>query len=72
MIKKGDTLNKIAKKFGLTLDALLAANKKTIKNPNKITVGQEIIIPVPSPTRSPTRALRRRRTRVSPSDTPAP
>ena len=38
-IKTGDTLLKIAKKFGLTLDELLAANKATIKNPDKIKVG---------------------------------
>ena len=48
-IKKSDTLLKIAKKFDLTLDELLAANKETIKNPDKIKVGQEIIIPVPTP-----------------------
>ena len=48
-IKTGDTLLKIAKKFDLTLDELLAANKATIKNPDKIKVGQEIIIPVSTP-----------------------
>ena len=48
-IKKGDILNKIAKKYDVTVEQLLEANKKTIKNPNKIKVGQEIIIPVPIP-----------------------
>ena len=48
-IKKGDILNKIAKKFGVTVEQILDANKDTIKNPNKIKVGQEIIIPVPVP-----------------------
>jgi LysM repeat protein len=46
VIKTGDTLLKVAKKFGLTLDELLAANPK-IKDPNKIGLGQEIIIPLP-------------------------
>jgi LysM repeat protein len=46
-IKKGDTLSKIAKANGLTLEELLAANKD-IKNPNKVGEGQQIIIPVPS------------------------
>jgi LysM repeat protein len=47
-IKAGDTLNKIAKKFGLTVDALLAANKQ-IKNPNKISVGDVLKIPSVTP-----------------------
>jgi len=46
-IKTGDTLSKIARKFNVTLDALLAANKDTIKNPNRIRVGDEIVIPLP-------------------------
>ena len=33
----------------MTIDQLLEANKKTIKNANKIKVGQEIVIPVPIP-----------------------
>ena len=48
MVKPGDTLTKIAKKFGLTNDQILAANKQ-IKNPNKIAVGDEITIPVAAP-----------------------
>jgi nucleoid-associated protein YgaU len=48
IVKSGDTLNKIAKKFGLTIDQLLAANKQ-IKNPNKIQPGDEITIPVAAP-----------------------
>jgi LysM repeat protein len=48
VIKSGDTLLKIAKKFGLTVDELLAANKQ-IKNPNKIAVGDELIIPIAAP-----------------------
>ncbi len=47
VVKPGDTLLKIAKKYKLTVDQLLAANKK-IKNPNKIAVGDEIVIPVPA------------------------
>jgi LysM repeat protein len=46
-IKKGDTLSKIATANGLTLDELLAANP-SIKDPNKIGLGQQIIIPTPS------------------------
>ncbi len=46
VVAKGDTLTKIAKKFGLTTDQVLAANPQ-IKNPNKIKIGDEITIPVP-------------------------
>ncbi len=49
VIKQGDTLLKVAKKFGITLDALLAANKTTIKNPDRIAIGDQIIIPGPVP-----------------------
>jgi LysM repeat protein len=46
-IKKGETLSKIAKAHGITIEELLAANPK-ITNPNRISEGQQIIIPVPS------------------------
>jgi LysM repeat protein len=49
VIKQGDTLSKIAKRNDITLDQLLAANKDTIKDADKISVGDEIIIPVPVP-----------------------
>jgi nucleoid-associated protein YgaU len=47
-IKAGDTLSKIAKAFGVTVDDLLAANKDTIKNKDRIVVGNQITIPVPA------------------------
>jgi len=47
-IKAGDTLSKIAKAFGVTVDELLAANKDTIKNKDRIVVGRQITIPVPA------------------------
>ncbi len=46
-IKKGDTLSKIATANGITIEELLAANP-AIKDPNKIGLGQQIIIPSPS------------------------
>ena len=46
-IKKGDTLLKVAKAHGITIEALMAANP-AIKNPNKISEGQQITIPGPS------------------------
>jgi LysM repeat protein len=56
VIKTGDTLSKIAKKFGITVDELLAANTTTIKDPNKIGLGQQIIIPVPGASVQPSAA----------------
>ena len=47
VIAAGDTLSRVAKKFGLTVEQLLAANKDTVKNPDKISIGDEIIIPAP-------------------------
>jgi nucleoid-associated protein YgaU len=49
VIKSGDTLSKVAKAFGLTLEELLAANTETITDPDKIAAGDEIIIPVKPP-----------------------
>jgi LysM repeat protein len=47
VIKSGDTLSAIAREFNVSLDALLAANEDRISNPNRIVVGQEIVIPPP-------------------------
>lgn len=44
-IKKGDTLSKIAKKFGTTVKAIKAANPDKIKNVNLIIAGDTIKIP---------------------------
>ena len=49
VIQEGDTLSGIAREFGLTLDELLAANTETIENPDRISAGDEIIIPIPVP-----------------------
>ena len=46
VVKKGDTMTKIAKAHDITLEALLAANKETVKDPDKVKVGQELVIPV--------------------------
>jgi LysM repeat protein len=48
-IVAGDNLSKIAKEFGVTQAQILTANPK-IKDANKITVGQVIVIPIAVPT----------------------
>jgi hypothetical protein len=45
-IKKGETLSKIATAHGITIEQLMAANPE-IKNPDRISEGQKITIPVP-------------------------
>ena len=47
-VKQGDTLSTIAKRLGVTLDELLAANPQ-IKDPNKIGLGDQINIPTKAP-----------------------
>ncbi|MBA4055535.1 MAG: peptidoglycan-binding protein [Marivirga sp.] len=45
VIKKGDTLGKIAKHYGTTWQKIHEMNKDTIKNPDLIFPGQKIKIP---------------------------
>jgi membrane-bound lytic murein transglycosylase D len=42
-IRKGDTIKKIAKRFGTTPEAILAAN--TLRSPKKLRVGTHIMLP---------------------------
>jgi nucleoid-associated protein YgaU len=44
-IQKGDSLSKIAKKYGTTWQKIHAMNKDVIKDPDKIFPGQKIKIP---------------------------
>lgn len=46
VVRSGDNLNSIARRFGLTVGQLLAANPD-ITDPNRIRVGQVMIIPPP-------------------------
>jgi LysM repeat protein len=43
IVKSGDTLISIARRFGVTVDALSKLN--SISNPNSIRIGQELKIP---------------------------
>jgi hypothetical protein len=46
IVAKGDTMLKIARKFHVTVEQLLAANPK-VKNADRIAIGDELNIPVP-------------------------
>lgn len=47
-VKAGDSLFKISRKFGVTIEEILAANPQ-ITNPDLIFIGQVICIPSPMP-----------------------
>jgi LysM repeat protein len=51
VVQEGDTLEKIRQQFGLTLAELRAANPQ-ITNPDRIAIGDEIIIPQGDPAES--------------------
>ncbi|MCI0394641.1 MAG: LysM peptidoglycan-binding domain-containing protein [Chloroflexi bacterium] len=44
IVQPGDTLNALARRFGVTVQAILAANP-SVTNPNLIYVGQQLVIP---------------------------
>jgi murein DD-endopeptidase MepM/ murein hydrolase activator NlpD len=44
-VQPGDTLRKIASRFGTTVNAILSLNRDTISDPNRIAVGQVITLP---------------------------
>lgn len=50
VVQSGDTLSKIASRFGVSLQDILDANADTITDPNKIKVGDRIVIPAAVPT----------------------
>jgi lipoprotein-anchoring transpeptidase ErfK/SrfK len=67
-IRRGDTLNKVARRCGITLSALLMANPQ-IKQPNRIFAGQVLVLPrkpVPASEETPTVVIRPREDRLEP------
>lgn len=52
-VQAGDTLSRIAGRFGITLQQLIDANSEAIPNPDKLQIGDVLIIPVPVPTELP-------------------
>jgi nucleoid-associated protein YgaU len=53
IVQSGDTMSKIAKKFHLALADLIAANAETIPNPDRLQIGDQVIIPVAQPSQLP-------------------
>lgn len=46
-IRAGDTFFSIARRFGISVDALIAANPGV--DPNRLQIGQQICVPAPAP-----------------------
>ena len=53
VVQSGDTMSKIAKKFGVPLADLIAANAANIPNPDRLQIGDQVIIPVALPSEVP-------------------
>ncbi len=53
VVQGGDTMSKIATRFGIPLQALIDANAENIPDPNRLQIGDEVIIPVATPTEIP-------------------
>ena len=45
VVQSGESMSQIALDYGVTVDAILAANE--LSNPNDLRVGQELVIPAP-------------------------
>jgi LysM repeat protein len=55
VVARGDVLSAIAKKYGVTVSAIVVANG--LPNPDALKIGQVLIIPLPpTPTPTPTPA----------------
>jgi LysM repeat protein len=53
VVQAGDTMSRIAKKFHVTLQQLIDANKTTIPNPDNLKIGDVVLIPTSTPTLLP-------------------
>ncbi len=53
VVASGDTMSRIANRFGVPLAVLCDTNKATIPNCDKVVIGQNVIIPTVAPTTVP-------------------
>lgn len=53
VVESGDTMSKIAARFGVPLQVLIDANAENIPDPDILEVGQEVFIPNIAPTAVP-------------------
>jgi len=52
-VQAGDTMSRIAKKFGVNLADLIAANATTLPDPDKLQIGDVLVIPTAAPSELP-------------------
>jgi hypothetical protein len=52
-VQPGDTMSRIAGRFGIPLGDLIAANAENIPDPDKLQIGDQVIIPIPIPSDVP-------------------
>ncbi len=52
-VAAGDTMSRIAGRFGVPLEELIAANSETVPDPDALQIGDVLIIPVPLPSSLP-------------------
>ena len=55
LVKKGDTLSSIAKKYGTTVTGIMNCNRTMITDPDSIQVGWVITIPTDDDDRKPSK-----------------
>jgi LysM repeat protein len=53
VVQAGDTLSRIAGRFGISLADLIAANAENLPDPDKLQIGDQLVIPVPAPSELP-------------------
>ncbi|MBS1252170.1 MAG: N-acetylmuramoyl-L-alanine amidase XlyA [Anaerolineales bacterium] len=51
VVAAGDVLSAIAAQYGVTAEAIIAAND--LEDPNRLEIGQELVIPAPAATSTP-------------------
>ena len=44
-VQAGDTMSRIANRFGVPLDQLIEANRDRIPNPDALQIGDQLVIP---------------------------
>ncbi len=53
VVQQGDTMSRIADRFGIPLQVLIDANAQNIPDPNRLPIGDQVIIPAGLPTEIP-------------------